>query len=190
VKKFKPGDKVFVGSWMDFFHPGGDDWRSDAWDVIRSRPDLIWQIVTKRPENMKDRMPSDWGDGWPNVWLIATTENQETADKRIPILLDVPAVVHGVSVEPMLDAVILAPYLSGLDWVICGGESGPGARPMELSWAYNLKDQCKEYSKPFFFKQTGAALAKQLGYNDRKFGGDISEFPESLRVREYPHQGD
>ena len=97
-----PGSKVFTCSWSDWFHVKADPWRAEAWEIIRQRPDVIFQIVTKRTERIAECLPSGWGSGWPNVWLIATVENQEWADVRIPQLLSVPAVVHGLSCEPLL----------------------------------------------------------------------------------------
>jgi protein gp37 len=106
-KKLKPGDKIFTCSWEDFFNEALDPWREETWDIIRQTPQYIYQILTKWPENIKDRLPADWGNGWPNVWSGVTVENQEMADKRIPILLQIPAAVRFVSVEPMLNFVDL-----------------------------------------------------------------------------------
>jgi protein gp37 len=187
-KKLKPGDKIFTCSWADFFNETLDPWREEAWDIIRRTPQYIYQILTKWPENIKDRLPADWGNGWSNVWLLATVENQEMVNKRIPELLQIPAVVHGVSIEPMLGAVglsclslgggIFLNALSGklkcynefggmkdvikdnhkLDWIIVGGETGPGARPVHPEWVRNLRDQCVAAEVPFFFKQWGEWL--------------------------------
>ena len=90
---------VFVNSWSDFFISDADEWRNDAWDVIRKTQHLIYQILTKRPENIKDRLPPDWGNGWGNVWLGVSAENQMMADKRIPILLSIPAILGATVLE-------------------------------------------------------------------------------------------
>lgn len=176
------GWKVFVCSWSDFFHERADRWRPDAWTIIRSRPGVIFQLVTKRPERIKDCLPDDWGDGWPNVWILTTAENQHYADLRIPELLNVPAAVRGVSIEPMLGPIdlraigvgeatgIYTDALRGLtldpfgnvlhrgaalDWAIAGGESGPKSRPIHPDWVRSLRDQCVEASVAFHFKQWG-----------------------------------
>ena len=163
---------VFVCSWSDFFIKNADPWRSDFWEVIRKTPHLTYQILTKRPQNIKGRLPDDWGQGYPHVWLGVTAENQAMADERIPILLQIPAAKRFVSVEPMLGPVDIRLYLpnpsgslmitaSGreyinrLDWVICGGETGPGSRPMHPDWARSLRDQCQGAGVPFLFKQWG-----------------------------------
>ena len=165
---WKEPAKVFVCSWSDFFHKDADEFRDAAWDVIRKNPHLTFQILTKRPERIADHLPEDWP--LKNVWLGVTAENQEMADRRIPILLSITAAVRFVSVEPMLGPVDLIDYLwpphgtsmmemidtdryNILDWVIVGCESGSGARQMELDWARDLKNQCRQDDVPFFLKQ-------------------------------------
>lgn len=164
---------VFTCSYSDFFLDESDSWRDEAWDIIRRTPHLIYQILTKRIERVKDCLPPDWP--LPNVWLGVTAENQAMADERIPLLLQTPAALRFVSVEPMLGEIDVREPLNGyprclgyheeeneyewiqtcrpLDWVICGCESGPGAKPMELDWARNLRDQCQNTAVPFFLKQ-------------------------------------
>jgi protein gp37 len=181
-EKYGHINRVFVDSWSDFFIEEADAWRAEAWAIIRQTPNLTYQLCTKRPERIAACLPADWGTGYPNVWLMVTAENQPMADLRIPILLSIPAAVHGVSVEPMVGPVDLenlpsasgiGRYLSALsnagvdagalipnklDWVICGGESGPNARPMQAKWAQGLRDQCAAAGVAFFFKQWGEWL--------------------------------
>ena len=178
-EKYGHINRVFVDSWSDFFIEEADAWRAEAWAIIRQTPNLTYQLCTKRPERIAACLPADWGTGYPNVWLMVTAENQPMADLRIPILLRIPAVVHGVSVEPMVGPVRLdrigeepegylnalaavvhcdgrgTKSITGLDWVICGGESGPNARPMLPEWAESLRDQCEVTGTAFFFKQWG-----------------------------------
>jgi protein gp37 len=158
--------------WNDLFHKGvPDSFICDVFAVMTEAQKHTFLILTKRPERMLQ-----WSDNWlytalPNVWLGTTAVDQETADERIHYLLKTPAAVRFVSVEPMLGEVNLTPYLSprwidplehdfakvspGLDWVICGGESGPAARPMNPEWVRNLRDQCIEAGTPFYMKQWG-----------------------------------
>lgn len=152
---------VFVCSMGDIFHNDVDDWAIDR--VM----DRIWAaecnhhtflILTKRPARMFKYFASMMNDQIekPNLWLGVTAENQRRADERIPILLKIPAAVRFVSVEPMLGLVNIThnDTIKGyLDWVICGAETGPGARPMKLGWAGFLKDQCAKAEVPFFFKK-------------------------------------
>lgn len=152
-------DKVFCASLCDVFddHPSiQQEWRDHTWSMIRQTPCLQWLLLSKRPENFAQFLPEDWGDGYQNVCLMVSTENQEWADKRIPILLDTPARWRGLSCEPLLGSIKLTPWLRNIDWVIAGGESGPGARPMEPDWARSLRDQCADAGVSFFFKQWGA----------------------------------
>lgn len=103
-----PGKRVFTCSWSDWFHKTADPWRDEAWAIIRQRPDVTFQIVTKRTERIAECLPSDWGNGYSNVWLIATVENQELANIRITQLLSVPSVIRGLSIEPLLGPIDLS----------------------------------------------------------------------------------
>lgn len=150
-----PGSKVFTCSWSDWFHVNADPWRAEAWAIVRQRPDVTFQIVTKRTERIADCLPPDWGNGYPNVWLIATAENQEWADIRIPQLLRVPAVVRGLSCEPLLSSLDISRWGGYIDWVIAGGESGNLARPMHPEWVRALRDFCEFNGTAFHFKQWG-----------------------------------
>ena len=176
--------RVFCASLADVFDNAVDPaWRSDLWALIRECDQLDWLLLTKRPQNMAKMLPPDWNDGWPNVWLGTSAGTQKTADQNIPHLLKTPAAIRFVSAEPMLGPVNLLVtdtqgheisslrgiavdpsdpdgpdeyYCTGkLDWVICGGESGPSARPMHPDWARSLRDQCRAAGVAFFFKQWG-----------------------------------
>lgn len=184
--------RVFCASLADVFDNQADPaWRCDLWDLIWQTPHLDWLLLTKRPMNIAKMLPSkaagalaDWGDGWPNVWLGTTVEDQAEADRRIPHLLAVPARVRFLSCEPLLGPVDLRPVLWSsssmngtpfpmmqgprpgeaispaevLDWVISGGESGLGARPSHPAWHRNLRDQCADAGVAYFFKQWGEWL--------------------------------
>lgn len=151
--------RVFCASLADVFdNQVPEEWRTDLWALIRATPHLDWLLLTKRPQNIAKMLPADWGDGYPNVWLGTTAENQTEADRRIPHLLAVPAVVRFLSMEPLLGPVILPGNFMALGanaWAICGGESGHGARPMHPDWARSLRDQCVAAGVPFLFKQWG-----------------------------------
>ena len=186
--------RVFCASMADVFedHPALPPHRDRLWELIDATPHLDWLLLTKRPENMADMAPC--AGAWPrNIWAGTTVEDQDAADKRIPILLDVPAAVRFLSCEPLLGPVDLKladDYLTpatgtrsdwgpSLDWVIAGGESGPGARLMHPDWARTLRDQCVEAGVAFFFKQWGAwrplagnecATARDVAYPDARPG--------------------
>ena len=169
---------VFTCSWGDFFHEDGDKWRAEAWSIIKQTPTLCYLILTKRPQNIATRLPPDWDNGYSNVWLGVTAENQQEADKRLPFLLAIPAVKRFVSCEPLLGPINLKLKTNKLDWIIAGGETGKGARPMALSWATSLRDQCLEYNIPFFLKQLGGYPRRRDGEEATLDGHTWKEQPE------------
>ena len=128
------------------------EWREAVWQLARECPDVILMILTKRPQNLPRYLPADWGAGYPNVW-VGTTVEHETEERRADALHEVPAALRFLSCEPLLGPV--APALSGIGWVICGGESGRNARPMHPDWARSLRDQCARAKVSFHFKQWG-----------------------------------
>lgn len=168
--KWRTPAMVFTCSWSDWFHEAADSWRDEAWDIIRRTPHLTYQILTKRSERIEDHLPRDWGTGWPNVWLGVSIENQRFAT-RVKHLADVYAAVRFVSAEPLLGPVTFAGQLYEeaftryVDWVIVGGESGPGCRPMDLEWARSLRDECAAAGVAFFLKQLG-------GWPDKRGGAE------------------
>lgn len=194
-------DMVFTCSWSDWFIRDADPWRDEAWAIIRATPHLTYQILTKRHARIADHLPSDWGDGYPNVWIGVSIEDQATAEQRIPLLLSVPAVVRFLSCEPMLGPVALgllgtipkdiAPWSymlvrDRIDWVIFGGESGGmEARRTDPAWIAEGVRECREADVAAFVKQLGSPWAREHKARD-SHGGDPAEWPESLRVREFP----
>lgn len=178
--------KVFCASLADVFDAEvPSDWRNDLWSIIRACPNLDWQLLTKRPENIAGMLPADWGAGWPNVWLGVTAENQSRADERLSVLLEVPAVIRFASCEPLLGPLNLIPYLGhGLSWVIAGGETGSGARRTVPAHARSLRDQCVGAGAAFFFKQWGDLDAEGERVGKRAAGRELDgrtwdEFPLS-----------
>lgn len=142
--------RIFTCSWSDWFHPDADQWRDEAWEVIRQTPQHTYQILTKRPERASLHLPKDWGLGWENVWLGTSVENQRWAHR-----IDFLPLSAGrfVSAEPLLGPLDLSTRIHLLSWVIVGGESGPEARPMDLAWAREIREQCRVAGVDFFFKQ-------------------------------------
>lgn len=200
-----PRPRVFCASLADVFdNQVPHEWRRDLFAMIRETPNLDWLLLTKRPQNIAKMLPEYWGEGWPNVWLGATVENQKEADRRIPHLLAVPAAVRFLSMEPLLEPVDLSAIsvgamhtnaLTGLlfeadaggtgpagvgpfiHMVIVGGESGPGARPICETWAGDLLGQCRRAGAAFFMKQMSGV---------RK---PLPPIPPHLMVRQFPaHQ--
>jgi protein gp37 len=161
------------------------DARGRLFGLIERTPHLDWLLLTKRPQNVAHLVP--WGGElgpWPsNVWLGTTTEDQQRYDERWPILAKIPAQVHFISHEPALGPLAIRGDVVP-DWVITGGESGPGARFYDHAWAESVIEQCRLAGIAPFVKQLGTNASLTL--NDRK-GGDPSEWPAHLRVQEFPH---
>ncbi len=248
AEKARVRRKVFCASladWLDDEVP--IEWLAALLETIHRTNWLDWLLLTKRPENFLKRMTeiskmpvrfygahiiaAEWLQGKhpPNIWSGTTTENQEYADRRIPLLLKIPAAIHFLSVEPMLGLVDLRRWMpciygdplqcpnipqtccqcdsrresnKGIDWVIYGGESGSGARPCGIDWIRNGVRQCREARVPVFVKQLGANISTTM-FEDKwpngtrthngldviledKKGGDLREWPEDLRVRQFP----
>jgi protein gp37 len=230
------------------------EWLADALQVVNDCKDLDFLLVTKRPELWSARMTdvvawenefrgrTAFADFWlrgkapANVWMITSTENQEMLEKREPELLKIPAVVHGLSCEPLLGPLVLQGPLNGefklylrdlsdtdsdrkgkkrIDWVIAGGESGPSARPMDVQWMVDIQKQCTQAGVAYFGKQLGAIpvtenanlhdwpdgtrMTFQYGYPQaaggrallkNKKGEDPAEWPEEMRIRQWPNPRD
>lgn len=221
AKKY-PGSRIFTCSWSDFFIRQADEWREEAWEVIRRTPELHYLILTKRPELAIERLPADWGLGWKHVWIGTSIEDQAAARLRLKQLLAIPAAHRFLSLEPLLgpvdlpgsiptpttddvwehvnlmdddyppeelieeceaecdwinygnDLVLNPEYREwvswreqrarqlklwlGIDWVIVGGETGPGARPCHPDWVRGVREFCRGGEIPFFFKGWGDNL--------------------------------
>jgi protein gp37 len=168
---------VFCASLADVFdNKAPDGARDDLFELIRKTSSLDWLLLTKRPQNIRKMLPSDWADGYPNVWLGTTAEDQPWYDRRWSILRKIPAAVHFISYEPALGPLNIAGHWDHRpDWIICGGESGGQARYMDPQWAYGLRDQCRRLDVAFFMKQMTkrAAIPSDLL---------IREFPEPRRL--------
>lgn len=195
--------KIFTCSWSDFFIKEADEWREEAWEVIRKTPQHTWLILTKRPDRILQCLPKDWGKGYPNVWLGVSVENQKSANYRIPKLFEVPCAIRFLSVEPLIGPVDLKPFLAvtfppdkqiyyPIHWVIIGGESGNETgdfkyRPCKVDWMRDITKACKDSETPVFVKQLGNSIAKQLELKDR-VGADYTEaaFPPYLKIRSFP----
>ena len=154
---------IFTCMTSDFFLEDADDWRQECWDMIRERQDLQFHIITKRIDRFDKCIPSDWGDGWDNVTVCSTCENQNMADHRQPIFLKLPIKHREIISEPMLEEINIEKYLATglIEHVSCGGESGTNARPCDLRWIQEVRRQCIRCSVPFTFRQTGAVFIKQ-----------------------------
>ena len=203
---------VFVNSMSDLFHGEvRERFIGSVWDVMARTPQHTYQILTKRPARARTILNSWAREGWTwrrddmmwcgpidgplsNVWLGASIEDNSVVD-RAHHLRNTPAAVRFISAEPLLGPLPdldLTGIFTGIDWLIIGGESGPGARPMNLDWARELIDRARDAGTAVFVKQLGAVWARdtyingqQVAKTDKK-GGNPDHWPIGLRVREYP----
>lgn len=180
----KKPTKFFVNSMSDLFHEDmPDNFLDQIFDIIRKTPRHIYQILTKR----ENRMAAYFNDKLipKNVWLGVTVENKKSGLPRIDALRELNASIKFLSIEPLLED-LGSLNLSGIDWVIVGGESGPKARPMDEKWVHKIKEQCDIFDVPFFFKQWGTwgadMVKRNKKKNGRKFQGRIwEEYPNKIQ---------
>lgn len=193
--------RIFTCSWSDFFIKDADPWRAEAWKVIKDTPQHTWLILTKRPERIMQALPPDWGDGYPNVWLGVSIENEKTAYNRIMQLFEVRTKIRFLSVEPLLQKINLQPFLAvtlpdkrvvnPLHWVIIGGESGNEIgdyryRPTQPEWIQDIIGKCKQHDIPVFIKQLGTSLSKKYSMKGAGENFDDPKFPQAFKIRQMP----
>ena len=160
--QIKSGELIRVCMTSDFFLEEADKWRIEVWQIIASRKDVKFYILTKRPERIIDNLPSDWNEGYENVILNVTCENQKRVDERMPIFMKVPAKHKGVMVAPFIGEVSLGKYLNlgGIEQVICGGENYNGSRICNFEWVKKLANDCRDANVNFSFIETGTYFVK------------------------------
>lgn len=159
--KIPSGTLIYTCFTSDFLIEEADDWRAEAWEMIRERSDCRFIFLTKRIERFMVNLPHDWGEGWEHVSVGCTCENQQTADERLPIFVSLPVKHRIIINEPLLSAVNMKKYLPhGIESVSVGGESGPDARICDYDWVLDIRRQCIEAGVSFNFRQTGARLRK------------------------------
>lgn len=152
---------VYTCFTSDFFLEEADAWRGECWQMMKRRFDLHFLIITKRIHRFSECIPPDWGEGYHNVTICCTVENEEMARFRMPIYKDAKIRHKTVICEPLLGKIDLSPYLDGtIEEVSVGGESGNNARVCDYDWVLDIRRQCVEAGVPFTFRQTGAKLLK------------------------------
>ncbi len=159
--KIPSGSQVYTCFTSDFFHKDADQWRSEAWEMIRERSDLHFLMITKRIDRFYSCIPEDWADGYDNVTICCTVENQDRADYRLPIYKQAPIKHKIIICEPILEKIDLRPYLdSDIEQVVVGGESGNEARTCDYEWIIDIRNSCIDKNISFWFKQTGSRFMK------------------------------
>lgn len=164
--KVPSGTTIFTCFTSDFFHPDADEWRPEAWAMMKERSDCRFYMITKRPDRFFVGLPEDWGDGYDNVTVCCTCENQAWTDRRLPVFLELPIRHKEIIHEPMVGPVNIEQYLekygNEIECVTVGGESGEGPeiRPLNYGWVIETQMQCTIYRVPFHFHQTGSYLQR------------------------------
>ena len=159
--KIESGKMVFTCFTSDFLLKDADEWRAECWQMMRMRSDLLFFFFTKRIDRFMECIPEDWGDGYDNVFVGCTVENQEMATYRLPIFKALPIKHKIIIVAPMLTSIDLTPYLdASIEEVAVSGESGVNARPCYYDWILSVREQCVLRGIPFRFHQTGAYFVK------------------------------
>ena len=160
--KVKSGEMIRVCMTSDFFLEEADPWRPEAWSIMEQRIDVIFFLLTKRPERVADHLPYNWDGGWDNIFFNVSAENQRRADERIPILLDLPFKHKGIMCAPFIGPVSIRKHLATgqIEQVLCDGENYDGARPCHYEWVKALRDECAEFNVTFVFCGTGRRFVK------------------------------
>lgn len=159
--KMKPGQTVFICFSSDFLLEDADPWRGDCWQMIAERPDLHFLFLTKRIGRFMDCVPADWGAGYENVSVGCTVETQCRADERLSLFQTLPIRHKTIILQPMLEKINIAPYLSlEIELVVVGGESDKEGRTLDFGWVLDIRRQCAERGVRFQFRQCGTHFLK------------------------------
>ena len=159
--KVKSNTTLFTCLTSDFFIEEADEWRDEIWRMIKERSDCHFFIITKRINRFMQCIPSDWEDGYDNVSIACTIEDQLQANLRFPLFNQYPIKHKLIICEPILERIDLSKYLNdSIEEIIVGGESGPNARECNYDWVLDLKSQANSFKIDFTFKQTGANFVK------------------------------
>lgn len=158
--KMKAGQTVYLCFSTDFLIADADPWRAECWQMIRERSDLRFLFLTKRIERFCDCLPPDWRDGYDNVTVGCTVENQARAEERLSIFRDLPIKHKNIICQPLLEEIDLGPYLDNIELVVVGGESDRNARPLDYGWVLAIREQCVARRVRFSFRQCGTHFIK------------------------------
>lgn len=170
---YKPVEKLKNGSYKiksgivylcfssDFLIEEADLWRKECWEMIKQRPDLTFLFLTKRIERFLACVPEDWRDGYDNVVVCCTIENQSNADKKLTIFQNLPIKHKCITAQPLIEKVNIEEYLEDIELVVVGGESDLYARPLHYEWVLDIKEQCMRKKVKFEFRQCGTYFIKE-----------------------------
>ncbi|MGN0318519.1 MAG: DUF5131 family protein [Lachnospira sp.] len=157
--KMKPG-MVYLCFSTDFFIEEADGWRDECWQMIKERQDCTFLFLTKRIDRFKSCIPMDWGDGYENVVICCTVENQKSADYKLSLFKELPIKHKCITAQPLIENIEIEDYLDGIELVVVGGESDINARPLNYDWVLNIRNQCINKNVSFEFRQCGTHFIK------------------------------
>lgn len=158
--RIKPGQIVYLCFSTDFFIKEADKWRGECWSMIKERWDLTFIFLTKRIERFMQCIPDDWDEGYDNVVIGCTVENQDRADYRLSIFDTLPIKHKNIICQPLIERVDLTDHLKNVELVVVGGESDINARTLEYSWVLQIREQCIKNKVHFQFRQCGTHFIK------------------------------
>lgn len=152
---------VYLCFSSDFLLEDADAWRKEAWEIIKERSDCTFLFLTKRIERFLECIPDDWNDGYDNVVVCCTVENQENADKKLSIFQKLPIKHKQITAQPLIEQINMEPYLDGIEAVVVGGESDKDARVLNYDWVLSIREQCIRKNTAFSFRQCGTHFVKE-----------------------------
>lgn len=158
--KMKEGQIIYLCFSSDFLIEEADQWRNQCWEMIKKRSDLHFIFLTKRIERFMECIPDDWKDGYDNVTVGCTIENQDRADYRLSIFSKLPIKHKNIICQPLIEPVNIDKYLCGVELVVVGGESDYNARPLDFAWVLSIREQCINQNIRFDFRQCGTHFIK------------------------------
>lgn len=159
--KIASGETVYLCFSSDFLLEDADGWRDECWKMIKERQDLRFLFLTKRIERFTDCIPDDWGDGYENVTVGCTVENQDRANDRLSIFDRLPIKHKNIICQPLLEHINIERHLNGVELVVVGGESDINARPLHYEWVLAIREQCLHRGVKFEFRQCGTHFVKE-----------------------------
>ena len=158
--KIKSGQTVYLCFSTDFLIEEADEWRLECWQMIRERSDLHFLFLTKRIDRFMDCVPEDWNDGYDNVSVGCTVENQDRADNRLSIFNELPIRHKNIICQPLIEEIDISAYLNHVELVVVGGESDRNARLLDYAWVLSIREQCIAHKVHFEFRQCGTHFIK------------------------------
>lgn len=179
--KVKSKEMVYVCFSSDFLIDEADDYRDECWKMIKERQDLTFLFLTKRIERFTKCIPDDWNDGYDNVIVGVSIENQKNADFRLSIFNQLPIKHKNIICQPLIEPINLAPYLKNIELVVVGGESHPFARPLNYDWVLDIREQCILNYTPFEFRQCGTNFIKE-GRIQKLATKDLIKYARSMKI--------